>query len=64
MKKTKPTIMDLTLEQQSALQEFKAKNGPEWKQILMEGWMIAKYPGPLQQIRNNFGPSWLERVQL
>ena len=64
MSKKKATLQDLTIEQAAALTEFRLKNGPDWKEKLAAGWMKAAYPGPLQQIRNNFGPEWLDRLEV
>jgi hypothetical protein len=49
----------LTNEQEAALIAFAALHGRRWKSVLAEGWQRAAYPGPLQEIRNQFGPSWL-----
>jgi hypothetical protein len=53
---TRPT---LTSEQEAALIAFAARHGRRWRSILAQGWERAAYPGPLQEIRNQFGPSWL-----
>ena len=53
----------LTPEQEQALSDFVAENGKNWKKILADGWLRAAYPGPLQQVRNQFGPSWLRLWQ-
>ena len=57
---TKPTP---TTEQLEALEAYAAKNGRTWKQALMNDWMHGRTQGPLQQVRNTFGPSWLKRFQ-
>lgn len=53
-----------TLEQTAALLEFAKQHGPNWKEDLAAGWQRAAYPGPLQQVRNQLGPEWLEGYQL
>ena len=54
-----PAFSDLNAEQRLALLMFRLKNGQSWKGKLADGWLVAKYPGPLQQIRNDFGTHWL-----
>ena len=62
----------LTPEQIEALVRFARVNGRNWKQVLRDAWMAGGYDattghyidGPLQQIRNTFGPSWLTRFSL
>ncbi len=49
-------------EQVAVLIEFAREHSPHWKRELNAGWLRAAYPGALQQVRNNFGPEWLERV--
>lgn len=51
-------------DQLEALIAFAMNNGPRWKDELMKGWLYAKYPGELQQVRNQFGPSWLSKTSL
>jgi hypothetical protein len=53
----------LTPEQRSALIEFRKNNGRFWKTELHSGWLRAAFPGPLQQIRNEYGPSWLASLK-
>lgn len=55
-------LSDLTAEQQEAIREFAARHGANWKQKLADGWLRAAYPGPLQQIRNERGPTWLRKL--
>jgi hypothetical protein len=64
MQKKKATLQDLTMEQAAALTEFRLNNGPDWKEKLLAGWMIAAFPGPLQQIRNDLGPAWLDKLEV
>lgn len=58
------------IEQVLALVKFAEREGPRWKAILHQCWMRASYPADpgtshlLQQIRNDFGPVWLERATL
>lgn len=63
-KKKPASLDDLTPEQRDALVEFATKNGRCWRDKLAAGWLKAAYPGPLQQIRNQFGPSWLYEMRL
>lgn len=60
----------LTTEQLQALKQFADANGRNWKSALNTVWMNGAYnyavlggadPGCLQQVRNEFGPSWLVR---
>lgn len=53
------TIHTLTPEQLSALRAYADKHGPQWKSKLNAAWTRAAEPGYLQQVRNEFGPSWL-----
>ena len=53
-----------TPEQFDALAQFAAVNGRYWKRKLWEGWMTGTGPwGPLQQVRNELGPTWLTRFR-
>lgn len=56
------TYPDLTEEQAAALEAFAAQHGADWRRKLNDGWLRAAYPGPLQQVRNQFGPTWLAKV--
>lgn len=47
-----------------ALLDFAAQNGRGWKAKLDEVWMRASGGPLLQQVRNEFGPSWLAKVTL
>lgn len=59
-------------EQASALVHFAKIVGRNWKRELSDCWMRAQYPAPipedlaapLQQIRNDLGPSWLANAKL
>jgi hypothetical protein len=56
-------------EQILTLQAWARLHGRTWKQALGEAWSSGNYGGfaaspYLQQVRNNFGPSWLARFKL
>lgn len=61
-----------TQEQIEALRKFAAANGRSWKSKLNHCWMrsyYGDYPGVersdiLQGIRNELGPTWLDRFKL
>jgi hypothetical protein len=58
----------LTPEQLHALKDFSAKYGRCWKSHLSNAWMYGLYyssldSARLQQVRNQFGPSWLVKFQ-
>jgi hypothetical protein len=51
-------------EQLAAVERWKRLHGRHWKNALSDAWMRAGegvhgYEPALQQLRNNFGPSWL-----
>lgn len=62
----------LTTEQTEALVNFAKAKGGNWKQVLRDAWMAGGYDaqsghyiaGPLQNLRNTLGPSWLTRFSL
>ena len=56
-------LVELPPDLLSAVVQFRAERGRRWKSILAEGWVRAAFPGPLQQLRNQFGPEWLVRVK-
>lgn len=61
---TRPTV-----EQIAALKAWKAANGRTWKSKLLQAWEksgqgVTGYTPELQQLRNNFGPTWLQKVSL
>lgn len=58
----KSALDALSPAQRTALLDFREKHGRNWKSVLHAGWLKAAYPGALQQIRNQFGPSWLEKL--
>lgn len=47
-----------------ALQEYAAKHGRTWKSSLRRDWMNGHCAGELHAIRNEFGPSWLQKFKL
>lgn len=53
-----------TPEQLAALSAYAAEHGRTWKSQLNDDWMNGRASGPLQQVRNQFGPSWLVRFRL
>lgn len=55
----KPAPKALTPEQLEALTAYAAEHGRTWKDSLRTDWYYARRPGALQQIRNEFGPTWL-----
>lgn len=61
--------MELTEQQLTALKHFAASRGRTWKSKLGDCWMNSHYgfaddSTSLQQIRNNFGPTWLYKFKL
>lgn len=54
---------DLSSEQRGALISFCAKNGRNWKQALGDLWLKESNVVPLRQIRNQFGPEWLNQLK-
>lgn len=61
----------LTTDQLNALRTFANANGRTWKANLRQAWMTGRYDDYagversdlLQQIRNQFGPSWLVKFK-
>jgi len=58
-------------EQALALVRYAKSEGREWKRKLSDCWVLADYTGTpddiaalLQQVRNQFGPSWLDKASL
>lgn len=54
----------LTAEQLDTLRRFALYAGRTWKAQLNTQWMNGKASGPLQQLRNSHGPSWLKAYRL
>lgn len=69
MKTAKPTP---TADQIAAVKAFAELNGRTWKQALRYAWYSGDYryaygkvdTALLQQLRNNFGPRWLNAFRL
>lgn len=59
--KKRPNITD---EQRRALREFADKHGVQWKARLREMWMRGQDEGHLRQVRNEVGPSALDRLDI
>ena len=55
---------ELTNEQAHALQSYAEENGRRWKGKLNDDWMLGRVYGALQQVRNEFGPTWLKSYRL
>lgn len=53
-----------TDDQVRALLAYAKANGRRWKAQLNHEWMSGTASGPLQQVRNSFGPSWLVRFSV
>lgn len=61
----KSALDELTVDQRMALVAFRKGQGRDWKAALSEGWLRGSYrgaqnPSALQQLRNQFGPEWLQ----
>lgn len=59
----------LTPEQSSRVRLFAESYGAGWKEELLNFWLTGKDAQLadghlLRQVRNNFGPKWLETVKL
>lgn len=53
-----------TPQQLAALRKYARENGRSWKTQLASDWLAGRTEGYLQQVRNQFGPSWLVSFQL
>ena len=58
----------LTEEQDAAIQAYAEHYGKNWKKQLLDDWLTGKdasWPNGhlLRQVRNQFGPKWLEKLQ-
>lgn len=56
----------LTPEQRYALLEFvqqQEQQSQSWKVALLNDWLHSRHSGPVQFIRDDYGPHWLDRVQ-
>ena len=49
--------------QLQALRNYAQKHGHTWKRDLLHDWETGHAEGELQQVRNQFGPSWLVRFR-
>ena len=58
------TLGEPTLEQWAALKAYAREHGRTWKSRLLDDWTYARTSGPLQQLRNSFGPRWLLLVRI
>lgn len=58
------TLGEPTAEQWEALTAYAAAHGRTWKSKLLDDWTNARTVGPLQQIRNSFGPRWLLSIDI
>lgn len=70
-------LTDLNPERRDALHEYRlyflslpSTKGESWKKQLLQDWLVARYFWKrsdldmfLQQIRNNYGPSWLSGLK-
>lgn len=56
---------DLTPEQRQALLEYVAafEQNDTWKAQLLNDWLHGRDSGPVQFIRDRYGPQWLEQIQ-
>lgn len=64
-------VATLSLLQLEAIRVFRTLKGRSWKAELNSCWSRASYPGlgaqhaaVLQQIRNEFGPEWLQKFSV
>lgn len=53
-----------TSEQIEALKAYAREHGRYWKSALQDDWLSANCQGPLRELRNTLGPSWLVRYRL
>ena len=57
----------LTEEQAAAIQAYAEVHGKNWKKQLLDDWLTGKDAsrpnGHLRQVRNQFGPKWLEEYR-
>lgn len=61
--RSQTALDELNPNQRIAICDFRETHGRQWKSKLHAGWLVAKWPGLLQQVRNSFGPEWLDRVR-
>lgn len=53
--------MTPTAIQLDELRRYATEHGRNWKAQLLDDWTLARTSGPLQDMRNTLGPSWLLR---
>lgn len=60
----------MTEQQMHAINKVQEVYGRQWKSKLLANWMKSSYPSTLsdisadlQQIRNEFGPRWLNKFK-
>lgn len=54
----------LNRDQAQAILKYANDNGRNWKSALRRDWETGKSFGELQQIRNEFGPTWLRNLRI
>jgi hypothetical protein len=54
----------LTDAEHTAVAKYAKENGRSWKQRLNDDWSNARTRGPLQRLRNDLGPEWLQGFKL
>ena len=54
----------LTDAEHAVVAAYAKEYGRSWKQALNDDWSNARTRGPLQRIRNELGPEWLEKFKL
>ena len=57
-----------TEEQAAAIQAYRDTYGKNWKKQLLDDWLTGKDASRpnghlLRQVRNQFGPKWLEKLR-
>lgn len=57
---TNQETTSLSPAQLAAVEEFRLKNGRDWKSKLSALWTTDKDGPLLRQVRNQFGPEWLQ----
>ncbi len=54
----------LTATELGAVESYAKEHGRSWKEALRDDWSNARTRGPLQQLRNELGPLWLDAFRL
>lgn len=57
-------LNDLNTEQREAVLAWARAHGRTWKRALRTAWMYSDAGCALQQVRNQYGPSWLDAVKI